>query len=123
MAGQGCRSRADAGTGLRGDTEVLWCAPKAVQRECRRWIIRGVVVTASQYRLGAGVVYNAIVDTDAVSFGEEMAAQWAPAEAFVLDVCLHEDRWKIVEINVVNRAGLYAANIGKLVDALEAAFG
>jgi hypothetical protein len=114
---------ADEGTGLRGDTEVLWCAPKAVQRECRLWVIRGAVVTASQYRLGASVVYNAVVDSDAVRFGEEMAAHWAPVEAFVLDVCLHDDNWKIVEINLLNAAGLYAANVGKLVSALEATFG
>jgi ATP-grasp domain, R2K clade family 3 len=110
----------DEGSGLRGNTEVLWCAPKAIQREYRLWIIRGTVATASQYRIGDRVMYSSVVDSDAILFGEEMAALWTPAEAFVLDVCLHQGQWKIVEINVLNAARLYAANVGKLVDALAA---
>jgi hypothetical protein len=113
----------DDGSDLRGNTEVLWCAPKTVQREYRLWIIRGSVATASQYRIGDRVVYGSIVDDDAIRFGEEMAALWAPAEAFVLDVCLSENEWKIVETNVLNASRLYAANVGKLVEALEVAFG
>jgi ATP-grasp domain, R2K clade family 3 len=113
----------DDGSGLRSNTEVLWCAPKTIQRECRLWIIRGVVATASQYRIGDRVMYSSVVDSDAIIFGEEMAALWTPGEAFVLDVCLHQGQWKVVEINVLNAARLYAANVGKLIDALELAFG
>jgi ATP-grasp domain, R2K clade family 3 len=113
----------DDGAGLRTNTEVLWCTPKIVQREYRLWIIRGSVATASQYRVGERVVYSSVIDDDAIRFGQEMAAHWTPAEAFVLDVCLHQDQWKIVEINTLNAANLYAANVGKLVDALELAFG
>ncbi len=113
----------DAGSRLRGDSEILWCAPKTVQREYRLWIVRGAVVTASQYRIGNRVAYDSAVDADAIGFGEQVAALWTPAQAFVLDVGLHDGRWKVVEINMINSAGLYAANVGKLVDALESAFG
>jgi hypothetical protein len=113
----------DDGSGLRSNTDVLWCAPKTVQREYRLWIIRGFVATASQYRVGDRVIYSSVVDDDTIRFGEEMAALWTPAEAFVLDVCLSQNKWKIVEINVLNAARLYAANAGRLVDALEVAFG
>lgn len=57
-----------------------------------------------------------------------MIAKWQPHDAFVLDVCSvpdDGDGWlgiKVVEINTLNSAGFYAANIPKLVMALEDAF-
>ena len=44
---------------------------------------------------------------------------YQPAEAFVIDVCLVEDDWKIVEINCINAAGFYLCDIQKLITELE----
>lgn len=107
---------------LTRETEVLWCSPKAITQEIRLWILRGEVVTASGY--GNGVVPSRVpADHDAVRFGQDMAALWAPAEAYVLDVCLSAGVWKIVEINQMNTAALYDADAGRLVEAIERAFG
>ncbi|UTD29370.1 hypothetical protein DB459_23100 [Bradyrhizobium sp. WD16] len=107
---------------LTEKTEVLWCSPKEIACEVRLWIVRGRVATASAYGDGAGQLCQAAGD-EAVRFGEEMAARWAPAEAYVLDVCLSAGAWKIVEINPMNTAALYDADAGKLVAAIERAFG
>jgi hypothetical protein len=41
------------------------------------------------------------------------------APAFVMDICLTPDGWKIVEINCVNCSGFYRGDLQKLVMALE----
>ena len=41
------------------------------------------------------------------------------AEAFVIDVCLTENGWKIVECNCINCAGFYDGNMQKLIMELE----
>jgi hypothetical protein len=47
-------------------------------------------------------------------------AIWQPLEAFVLDVCETQHGFRIVEINTINSAGFYAADIQNIVMALEA---
>jgi hypothetical protein len=44
---------------------------------------------------------------------------WQPQRAFVLDVAETADGPKIVEINTLNSAGFYAADIQRIVLALE----
>jgi hypothetical protein len=111
----------DVGTTLNVDTPVLVCKPREIAREYRLWIVDGVVATASLYRIGGRVHYDEFVDYDCRLYGERIAAMWSPDRAFVLDVALDmEDRYKVVEINCLNAAGLYAANVGKLVLHLEA---
>ena len=56
------------------------------------------------------------------SLPDQAAERWRPAEAFVLDVCDTPDGIKVVEINTINSAGFYAADVQKLVFALENAF-
>lgn len=48
-----------------------------------------------------------------------MASIWAPLPAFVMDVCRCGGEWKIIEINTLNACGFYAADLDKLVAAIE----
>lgn len=104
----------DDGSGLRSHTEVLWSTPKDLGDEYRLWIVNGEVITASQYRPA-----SAAVPADAIQFGNQMAAAWAPLPAFVMDVCRCGTEWKIIEINTLNASGFYAADLNKLVSAIE----
>lgn len=104
----------DDGSGLRSNTEVLWSAPKDLEDEYRLWVVNGEVVTASQYRPAC-----ADVPAEAISFGNRMAEIWTPLQAFVMDVCRHASAWKIIEINTLNACGFYAADLEKLVAAIE----
>ncbi len=104
----------DDGSGLRSGTEVFWSTPKTIDNEYRLWIVSGEVITASQYR-----PISASVPADAVHFGNQMASIWAPLPAFVMDVCRCGGEWKIIEINTLNACGFYAADLDKLVAAIE----
>ena len=41
------------------------------------------------------------------------------ADAFVIDVCLADDEWKIVECGCINCAGFYKSDLMKLLISLE----
>ena len=90
-----------------------------IYRESRVWIVRDQVVTASTYKEGKQVIYDPLVSDDVLSYAQERASEWSPADAYVMDIAETPRGLKIVEINNINAAGLYAANIGKLVMALE----
>ncbi len=60
-----------------------------------------------------------MVDDPAIAFTQHLVDQWCPARGFVLDIALTDNGYKVVEINCLNSAGLYASNVGKLVVAIE----
>lgn len=93
--------------------------PKRIFQEIRCWIVDKQVITASTYKIGDDVRYTEFNDSDGLDFAKEMAQIYQPAKAFVIDICRTEKGWKIVEINCINSAGFYAANLQKLVIALE----
>lgn len=105
---------------LTAATLVQVSAPQTIYREVRYWIISGAIVSRSTYRTGSTVRYEARVDERYDAFVYEMVAIWQPLPAFVLDVCETQDGLRIVEINTINSAGFYAADIQSIVLALEA---
>jgi len=104
---------------LTGDTLVMISTKKEIWNETRTWIVDGRVVTASGYKFGTIKRYSAQVDERITAFAESCAAEWVPDRAFVLDVADTPEGLKIVEINNINSAGFYKADMGKLVMALE----
>lgn len=109
--------------------------PKKIYAEYRFWIIDGRVVTSSLYKRGRQVIYSDVVDVNVHRFVDKVlntenqmslsscsmtGIGWMPARAFVLDVCDTPDGMKIVEINTINSAGFYAANVQDLVLAIDA---
>jgi len=110
------------GSSLTKDTLVQPVAPKKIYAEHRFWIVKGQIVTASQYKVGQHVIYSAEVDERFYEYVRLRIDEWSPHEAFVIDVCDTPDGIKIVEINTLNSCGFYKANIPKLVMALQEAF-
>lgn len=109
----------DIGSSLTGRTKVQVSAPKAIQQEVRCWVIESKVITASIYRIGQRVLYSDAVESRFVTFAEELAGKWSPLKAYCLDVCETEDGVRVVEINTINSAGYYAADMQKLVLSLD----
>lgn len=109
----------DVGSTLTGETLVLVCSLKEILREYRLWVVDKKVVTSSLYRIGGRVRYDGNVDPDVIAFGTKMAELWSPDRAYVLDVALTPEGFKIIEINSLNSSGLYACNVGLLVEAIE----
>lgn len=97
----------------------LFAPLREIFRETRLWIVQDQVVTASTYKEGKQVRYGPLVSEEVLVYAQERADEWSPAPAYVMDIAETPDGPKIVEINNINAAGLYSANIGKLVMALE----
>lgn len=87
-------------------------------REYRFWIVKDEIVTYSLYKMGDNVIYKNEADPDTIEFVEFRIKQWSPADAYVMDVALTENGYKILEINTLNSSGFYAADIEKLVYAI-----
>jgi hypothetical protein len=108
---------------LTAETQILIAPLKEIQQEIRCWIVDGKPVTISQYKIGRRVNYlNMDNNQEAQIFAQQICDLYCPADAFVLDICLSEDEYKVLEINCINCSGFYDGNMSKLIQALEAKF-
>jgi hypothetical protein len=108
---------------LTPETKIQLAPLKTIQQEIRCWIVDGEPVTISQYKIGSRVVYqNMDNNEEAYMFSKRMAKLYSPARAFVLDICLYQDEYRVIEINCINCSGFYDADMGKLIQALETSF-
>jgi len=104
------------------DTDIQVSIPKNIYKEIRFFIVGGKVITGSQYRLGGRLnlcQVNEKLDNDAIKFCEEMIKLFELASSFVMDVCLTENGWKIVECGCINCAGFYHSDMQKLIHAID----
>lgn len=106
-------------TTLRADTLIQIAVPKKITQEVRCWVVDGKIVTQSTYRRGSFLVYDNIVDDDAIEFAQRMVDIYQLSDTFVIDVCLTSNGWKIVECGSTSCAGFYDADMQKLLMALE----
>lgn len=105
---------------LRHDTELMLAKPIRIMKEWRLWVVGGRVVTWSLYKEGARLVYRHEIDDDALEFAQRMVdINPGYSDAFVIDVCRTADGLRLLETNNVNSAGFYAADLTRLVEAIE----
>ena len=104
---------------LNAATPVIWAPVKEILREYRLWIVNDKVVTGSLYKIGGRVHYDALVDDGVIKFAEELASSWSPIGAYVMDVADTPEGYRVIEVNNLNSAGFYAADLMRLVLALE----
>lgn len=117
-----CKLHQDDGSTLTENTMIQLCSLKQIFSEHRFWVVKGQIVTASTYKIGSKVIYNNVVDDRFYEYVNARIAEWQPLEAFVIDVADTPLGIKVVEINTLNSSGYYAADMQKLVLALEYAF-
>lgn len=103
------------------DTLVMVCPKQEIYTETRFWIIDQEVVTSSQYKTGSRKHYQRpeFTDPHLTEFAERCAKIWSPNRAYVLDVFDGPLGPRIGEINNLNSAGFYLADMNKLVLAIE----
>lgn len=105
---------------LRHNTELMLTAPANILKEWRIWIVADQVVTVSLYKEGSRVIYRSEIDDDALIFAKDLvAANPSYAPAYVLDICRTDVGLRMIETNCINAAGFYAADLMKLVAAIE----
>ena len=107
---------------LNENTKIQISSVKKLQNEIRFWIVKGKIVTASQYRLGNRYCLDELVEQSAYDFVNKMVKIFELNETFVMDVCLVNNEYKIVECGCTNSAGLYKSDVQKLIMSLEDAF-
>lgn len=107
----------------KGEELIQVAHPKQIYQEIRCWVVDRKVISASTYKQGDDVRYTEYSDPDGLHFANEMAGIYQPADAFVLDICLTDQGWKIVEVNCINSAGFYACNLQQLLFELEEYYG
>ncbi len=105
--------------GVMPPVTIQVSSPKKIYKEARIWIVDGKIVTSSYYKFGDNVAWTEDVEPEGLEFAQRMADLYKVEKAFVMDICLTPDGWKIVEINCVNCSGFYRGDLQKLVMALE----
>jgi hypothetical protein len=108
---------------MSGDTLVMVSDPVQIYSETRTWVVKGEVVTASEYKRGNKSHQSSTVEPRIIEFAQARASEWSPNEAYCLDVADTPNGLKIVEVNCLNASGFYKADMSKLVAALEEGFG
>jgi hypothetical protein len=114
-----CDPAASHGTSLAPTTQIQLSRPVVIHAEYRFWVVDGDIVTQSLYKRGSQVMYASDVDERVTAFVRERIDEWSPHESFVIDACDSENGMKIVEINTLNSSGFYAADVQRLVLALD----
>lgn len=104
---------------LNENTMIQVSSPKNIQKEIRFWVVGGKIITGSQYKIGDNVIYDDVFEESAQEFAQSMVDKFQLADAFVIDVCLSDGQWKVIECNCLNCAGFYKANLPKLICELE----
>lgn len=104
---------------MAGQALVAVSTPKTLLAEYRLLVVDGQVVCASSYRIGKRVVYQSRVDERIVAFGQECVDMYNPDLGFALDVADTPEGLRVVEINALSSAGLYACDLNLFVDAMD----
>ena len=106
---------------LRPDTEMMLTPPVRIEKEWRLWVVGDEVVTWSLYKDGRHVVYRPEIEESALHLARDLvAANPSYAPAYVMDICRTGDGLRLLETNCLNAAGFYAADLKKLVRAIDA---
>jgi len=110
------------GTTLDENTLIQVASAKNLTQEVRCWVVDGKIITQSTYRRGSFLVYDNLVDQDAIDFAQSMVDIFQLAKTFVIDVGLTPDGWKIIECGSTSCAGFYDADMQKILMALEGSY-
>lgn len=105
------------------NTPIQISTPKHIYKEIRCWVVNGKVITASQYQLNGQFMLDDMIEPEALEFAQSMVNIFQLAEAFVIDVCLTDNGWKIVECGCINCAGFYKSDLQKMIMAVDDHFG
>ena len=107
---------------LNTNSLVQISSPKKIFKEARVWIVGKKVIASIYYKFHGDMLFETNVEEEGIKFAEKMIHVFNVADAFVMDICLTNEGWKIVEINCINSAGFYHLNPRILFRALDIYF-
>ncbi len=104
---------------LKENSLVQISIPRDIIKEARLWIVGEKVVEAVYYNIIKDIPYEEHVEKEGIEFAERIVSIFNVAAAFVMDICLTDIGWKIVEINCINSAGFFPnVDVKKIFKAL-----
>ncbi len=117
---------------LHKNTEIMISSAKKILSEYRLFVVNGKIVTGSMYKRGSQVIEDENVPEDVLDFAYDVIGNWqskvdmrlipnvrVPAKAFAIDIAIVPEGMKVIEINNINSAGFYAADVQKIIMAIE----
>jgi len=104
---------------LTKSTLIQISEPYTLIKEARIWIVDQKTITSSYYKFHGNVEFEENVAQDGLDFAQKMAELYNVANAYVMDIALTYDGWKIMEVNCINSAGFYKGNVKDIILALE----
>lgn len=109
----------DGYTTLTPDTEVVVSPLKEIHSEWRFFVVDGKIVTGSLYKR-YGMLYQQPLanDDEVIPYAQSMVDKWQPDRAFVIDIALTDEGYKVIEYNCMNSCGFYSCDVGKIVEAI-----
>ena len=108
---------------LHRESLVQASTPQKIIKEARLWIVGGQIIDAVYYHFHGDVLFERTVNAEGIDFAKARIKEFEVAPAFVMDICLTTNGWKIVEINCINSAGFYpTSNVASVIKALNIYF-
>lgn len=108
---------------ITADSLIQVSRAKKTLKEARLWIVGGQIIDAGYYKFDEQAAFEEKVPEDGLAFAREMLRLFNLEEAFVMDICLTDEGWKIVEINCINSSGFYPnTNVKSIIKALNVYF-
>lgn len=105
---------------LRLSDRVVMAPLTQIDAEFRMFVIGGEVVTGSRYKVGDRLSVSDDVPEGVFQYAKECAEVWRPNDAFTLDVAVTAEGLRVLELNSANSAGVYACDVGRIVQAVNA---
>ena len=108
---------------INRDSLIQFSEVKQTIKEARLWIVGRQIIDGGYYKFNDNAPFEEKVSEDGLGFANEMIRLLNLEEAFVMDICLTEEGWKIVEINCINSSGFYPnTNVKSVIKALNIYF-
>jgi hypothetical protein len=106
------------------DFNVVISRPKKLGCEWRAVVVDGEISSCSIYRQYQRVMPELNIIPEVEAAIKEAISLYRPADVFVIDICQvwRDDAWqyKVIEFNTFNSAGLYACDVTKIIDDINA---
>jgi hypothetical protein len=104
------------------NVDVILSPVREIYREYRLFVVGKEVITGSLYKVAGRPQVSDLVEPDVIEYVNKIVDKWLPIESCVIDVCLTEDGWKVIEFNNINSSSFYASNVHKYVAAIQACY-
>ncbi|MBB4807930.1 hypothetical protein HNP38_003246 [Chryseobacterium defluvii] len=108
---------------ITGNSLIQVSEAKYTVKEARLWIVGGQIIDGGYYKFNDNAPFEEKVSEDGLAFARKMIDLFNLETAFVMDICLTDEGWKIVEINCINSSGFYPnTNVKSIIRALNIYF-